>query len=175
MTLRIERCSREDLDKLREAEPPRHVAHHQEERFRLQCEGTAVYILAWQGDRNVGRATLYTDSKYDLVRRQFPQTAEINALEAVPQGQGIGTALIMRAEELAAERGHRTIGLAVEPGNPSARHLYEWLGYRLWDHGQVIDEWTERRDDGTTIAHAEPCDYLFKEIRGSNQSSPGIP
>ena len=144
---------------------PKTVRHHRE-RFALQQEGSAVYLLAWRGDRNVGRATLYRQSKYEEVRMAHPDLTEINALEAAPQGQGTGTALIRAAEAEAGRLGHSGIGLGVELENRAARRLYERLGYAVWGGGQVIDEWTEHRGDGTELPHADPCDYLIKTLAG---------
>ncbi|GAA1728646.1 GNAT family N-acetyltransferase [Brachybacterium phenoliresistens] len=163
MDLRIEPCTAADLSRLL-AGPvdPRSAAHHRE-RSALQDSGEATYLLAWRGAENVGRATLYHRSKYAAVRARHPGTAEINALEATPQGQGIGSALIAAAEAIAARRGHDAVGLAVEPGNSRARRLYERLGYFPWGHGEVIDIWTEPRPGGD-VEHRDPCDYLRKAL-----------
>jgi ribosomal protein S18 acetylase RimI-like enzyme len=48
----------------------------------------------------------------------------MNALEAEPQGSGVGTKLIEAAERLAHSAGGTVIGLAVERGNTGARRLY---------------------------------------------------
>lgn len=45
------------------------------------------------------------------------------------RGRGVATALLRHAEEIARRRGHRSLGLSVDPDNP-ARRLYESLGYR---------------------------------------------
>lgn len=161
--LRIEPCSQSDLERLLDLDLAPHVAEHHRERFALQVSGAATYLLAWRGEQNVGRATVYNGSKYELVRQAHPGTAEINALEAEPQRQGIGTALINASESIAAGRGCTSMGLAVEPSNPDARRLYERLGYVLWGRGQVIDEWVEPRD-GSDLVHQDPCDYLIKPL-----------
>lgn len=163
LALRIEPCTEDDLEVLLADDPSPHLAAHHRERFALQCADEATYLLAWRGDLNIGRATVYVESKYHAVRCARPGTAEINALEADPQGRGTGTALIAAAEAIAARNGHPALGLAVEPSNPRARRLYERLGYRSWGHGQVIDEWTEVHAD-YTIRHRDACDYLIRPI-----------
>ncbi|GAB3917745.1 hypothetical protein GCM10011575_41730 [Microlunatus endophyticus] len=163
MELRVEPCSELDLERLLSQDLVPHVAAHHRERFALQGAGAATYLLAWRGHQNVGRATIYNESKYRPVRVTYPATAEINALEAYPQRQGIGTALIAAAESRAAHRRFPSIGLAVEPSNPDARRLYERLGYVLWGRGRVVDEWVEPRDDGDLV-HRDPCDYLIKSL-----------
>lgn len=169
MRLRIDPCSADDLERLLSADLPEHVAAEHRERFALQIAGAATYLLAWRGHQHVGRATVYADSKYEPVRQAYPRTAEINALDADPRGQGIGTALIGAAETVAKRQGYSTIGLAVEPTNAAARRLYERLGYVPWGRGQVIDEWTEHRDDGSTVDHHDPCDYLIKVLPNADR------
>ena len=163
MELRIEPCSQSDLERLLDLDLAPHIAEHHRERYALQVAGAATYLLAWRGEQNVGRATVYNESKYEPVRQAHPGAAEINALEAEPRRQGIGTALISAAESSAAGRGCTSMGLAVEPSNPYARRLYERLGYVLWGRGQVIDEWVEPRDGGDFV-HQDPCDYLIKPL-----------
>lgn len=46
------------------------------------------------------------------------------------RGRGYGRALMLVAERIAAQAGHRVIGLHVFHGNDRARGLYESLGYR---------------------------------------------
>ncbi len=164
--VQVRPCTEEDLRQLLQGSTSRHDGDHHRERFDLQTRGQAVYLLAWRGPRNVGRATLYLASKYDGVRSRYPDAAEINALAADPAGQGTGTALIRVAEDHAIARDRTAVGLAVEPSNPAARRLYERLGYRLWDGEQVIDQWTHVADDGTLTHHANACDYLIHSLPG---------
>jgi GNAT superfamily N-acetyltransferase len=164
VTLRVEPCSAEDLELALSPQLPPEVARHHRERFALQADGSAIYLLAWRGRQNVGRATVYAESKYESVRRVHPRAAEINALEANPQRQGTGTALIAAAESLALQRGHTELGLAVEPDNVHARRLYRRLGFVRWDGGEVIDEWIEHRDNGCEVQHRDRCDYLIKSL-----------
>lgn len=68
------------------------------------------------------------------------------------------------AEAVAVSAGHALIGLAVDPDEPANLRLYRRLGYDLWGHGEVVDEWTEHRDDGTSVHHADPSWHLLKEL-----------
>ena len=56
----------------------------------------------------------------------------IDVLAVVPssQGMGIGTALMLRAEEKAASMGKRTMSLGVIAENEGAIRLYERLGFK---------------------------------------------
>jgi hypothetical protein len=56
------------------------------------------------------------------------------------------------------------LGLAVDVQNNGARRLYERLGYALWEHGLVIDRWTQFDDNGKVVKeHADECFYLTKQ------------
>jgi GNAT superfamily N-acetyltransferase len=138
---------------------------HHEECWAWQLRQEAVYFLAWRGARVVGRATLLLRSRYPKVRSAFPRLAEINALNAWPQGEGIGTALILAAEQEARQRSVPVAGLAVDVTNDRARRLYERLGYAVWANGVVIDRWTLRGTDGQVLGEqADECFYLTKQL-----------
>jgi ribosomal protein S18 acetylase RimI-like enzyme len=148
------------------ADSPAAREHHRE-RWTRQARGEALYLLARADGAIVGHTMLLRESKYAEVRAAH-NPAEINALHAYEQGRGIGTALIAAAESLAADWGRDLVGLAVEPQNTGARRLYERLGYRQWDGGQVLDEWTEKDAAGQVIvAHQDPGVYLLKPLTAS--------
>jgi GNAT superfamily N-acetyltransferase len=143
---------------------PNDTLHH-EERWASQLRQEALYLLAWHGPEVVGRVTLLFQSRYPEVRSLLPGAAEMNALEARPQGQGTGTALILAGEQEAKRHGAPILGLAVEVENDGARRLYERLGYAQWEHGLVIDRWTQRDNTGQPVGeHADECFYLIKYL-----------
>jgi GNAT superfamily N-acetyltransferase len=87
--------------------------------------------------------------------------AEMNALEAGPQGQGIGTALILAGEQEARRRAAPIPGLAVEVQNQGAGRLYERLGRSRREPGLVIDRSTQSDDQGNIVReHADECFIL---------------
>ncbi len=145
------------------AEPA--ARHHLRERWDLQQRGEGLFLLARRDGEIVGHTMLLSQSKYAAVRAAA-DPAEINALHAYVQGQGIGTAIIRAAEEIAAGNWSRSsIGLAVGADNPGARKLYERLGYDLLDGPPVVDIWTEQDAEGNIVrSHADPCDYLLKKL-----------
>jgi hypothetical protein len=96
---------------------------HHEERWASHLRQEAVYLLAWHGPEVVGRVTLLLRSSYPEVRSLLAGVAEMNALEARPQGQGIGTALILAGQQEAKRRGAPILGLAVEAGNHGAQRF----------------------------------------------------
>jgi GNAT superfamily N-acetyltransferase len=161
----VRTCSFVDMEMLRQADvAPLDMRHH-EERWAWQQRREAVYLLAWRGTQVVGRGTLLLQSRYPEVQSVLPELAEMNALQARPQGEGTGTALILAGEHEARKRSVPIAGLAVEVRNAGARRLYERLGYTMWAHGLVIDRWTERGNDGQVLGeHADECFYLTKRL-----------
>jgi GNAT superfamily N-acetyltransferase len=158
-------CTATDMEALRNSEVDPFDMFHHKERWASQLRQEVVYLLAWHGTEVVGRVSLLFQSKYPEVRSLLGGAAEMNALEARPQGEGIGTALILAGEREARRRGTAVLGLAVEVDNHGARRLYERLGYVMWDHGLVIDRWAERDRDGRAVSeHADECFYLSKRL-----------
>jgi GNAT superfamily N-acetyltransferase len=158
-------CSVEALQRLLDlGATPRELMHHWE-RWGWQQQGRAVYLLAWREGWPVGRTTLTRASKYPTVRDTYRCLGEMNALEATPQGEGIGTAIIGAAEVTASAAGASWLGLAVCLDNVDAKALHERLGYTDWGRGEVIDEWNEPEGFGRPgRRHADPCNYLVKRL-----------
>jgi GNAT superfamily N-acetyltransferase len=157
-------ATREDVDQLMAAENHPAAREHLRARWELHSRGEALFLLARRDGAIVGHTMLLRQSKYPAVQTAY-NPAEINALHAYTQGQGIGTAIVAAAEEIARRWGRKHIGLAVGLDNPNARRLYERLGYRQWVAGQVLDEWTEKdADSNVIVTHRDPCDYLLKPL-----------
>ncbi len=162
-SVEVKPCSQELIDLLERLDQSQLDLAHHRERWDLQQQGLAIYLTAWQQDQVVGRMTLLKESKYQPIRDAFPGYWEMNALEARPQGRGVGTVLINTAEQWVAESGGPGLGVGVGPDNNGARRLYERLGYVEWSEGRVIDEWDERDESGRLVrAHADECLYLLK-------------
>jgi RimJ/RimL family protein N-acetyltransferase len=159
----IKPATQAEVDELIAAAEPA-GQHHLRERWDIQQRDEGLFLLAHRDGEIVGHTMLLRQSKYAAVRAAH-DPAEINALHAYAQGQGIGTAIIRASEEIAADWSRSSIGIGVAPDNPGARKLYERLGYHLWDGPQVIDIWTEQDADGNIVqSHADPCDYLLKKL-----------
>ena len=162
-----------EVDQLIEAEQHPAAREHLRERWAQQLRGEALFLLARRDGAVVGHTMLLRESKYPMVQAKY-EPAEINALHAYVQGQGIGTAIVAAAEGIAAEWGRAYVGLAVGLDNPGARRLYERLGYEQWTNGQVLDEWTEKDADGNIIrSHRDLCEYLLKPLTSNSISGQG--
>jgi GNAT superfamily N-acetyltransferase len=158
-------CREADVDALERALPTGPNRYHAA-RFRRQGAGLSTFLVAYAGDVLVGSGEiLWPGPKEPEVRALFPDCPEINGLGVVPeqQGQGVGTAIIRVAEELAAERGRRRIGMGVADGNDRAAALYLRLGYV--DTGCVyLDRYRHVDEHGAPHDVADPCKFLVKPL-----------
>jgi GNAT superfamily N-acetyltransferase len=95
----------------------------------LEKEKNNLLIAAFEEDQMLGCCMLLEDSKPGVVKLR--QMAVLNDL----QGKGIGKALIQFAENLARDRGYKTLTMHARK---NALGFYEKMGYRA-----VGDEFTE--------------------------------
>ncbi len=134
-------------------------------RLQEQKDGKSSYLIAYQNGTPVGHLNLkWNGDESETIKEHVQNCPEINGLSVWPpemQSQGIGRKLVIKAEEMAKERGFKQIGLGVGLDNPRAKALYERLGYVDWGHGTYVDSWTDR---STGEAHADPCYYLIKPL-----------
>ncbi|MFB9688484.1 GNAT family N-acetyltransferase [Amycolatopsis plumensis] len=84
------------------------------------------------------------------------------AVHPVLQSCGIGTALVLAAEERMRARGLARSELGVEAGNPRARALYERLGYAAY--GSEPDGWDELAPDGSIRRYETTCVLMRKPL-----------
>jgi GNAT superfamily N-acetyltransferase len=138
--------------------------HHVRGRWETQQNDEGRYLIAHRDGEIVGQTMILRQSKYAEIRAT-EDAAEINGLHAYVQHEGVGTALIRACEQIAADWSRPTIGLGVGHDNPTARRLYEHLGYHLRPGPPVTDNWTEQDGSGAVIrTHNDPCDYLIKRL-----------
>jgi GNAT superfamily N-acetyltransferase len=109
-------------------------------------QGVGELLVAWLDGSVVGDVYLYREVHEEPeLRREFPGVPLLNHLEVTPaqQGRGIGAALVHACEAAARARGHDVLILGVGLDNPSAKRLYERLGYVDWGRGPIVTRWTE--------------------------------
>lgn len=135
-------------------------------RLRGQDQGRWLYLIGLDPSP-VGSCLVHWAGPVDeTVRQQLPEAAEISSLHVADsaRGQGLGRALITEAEREATRRGRRSIGVAVDDGNPDARRLYERLGYE--PSGTRFRVEYDYVDESGTATHAiEEGDFLVKILR----------
>jgi GNAT superfamily N-acetyltransferase len=94
-------------------------------RLDQHIEEGSTYLIAWEGEQPVGHARI-------AWRGTHLELPEIQDVYVSPEHRrrGVATLLTATAESAARARGCDRISLSVsEEGNPSARKLYEGLGY----------------------------------------------
>jgi GNAT superfamily N-acetyltransferase len=123
-----------------------------------RLDGAETYLVAWNGEVPVGHAHV----AWNATTLGVPEVQDVFVAEA-HRRRGVGRALALAAERLAAERGHKRISLSFGLANDAARSLYEGLGYRRADL-------EPQRVQGTIVIRGRPVQvddtlvYLIKEI-----------
>lgn len=127
----------------------------------------AAALPAWRLSMDEGRSTLLVALLDDaavgvaqLVHEEVPEVRNVGVLESV-RGRGIGTALMTEAERRAIPAGRLRLGVGLD--NPSARRLYERLGYR--PTGEVETTTYDYVDaDGITHSATETDEEMEKDL-----------
>jgi ring-1,2-phenylacetyl-CoA epoxidase subunit PaaD len=142
----IRECREDDLGRFDELGSPLHVQHCRLEFERMERGEVLILVAVDEGDAPVGKLHV------DLVSRASERAATIGSAATVPalQGRGIGTALILVAEERIRQHGLLFAEIGVEDANPRARRLYDRLGYRAIADETFLYE-VEGRDGAPTL------------------------
>jgi GNAT superfamily N-acetyltransferase len=123
-----------------------------------RLDGAQTYLIAWDGDLPVGHAHV----AWSGTTLGIPEVQDVFVSEA-HRRRGVGRALTLAAEHVAAERGHHRLSLSFGIANDAARKLYEALGYRRADlepqriQGTIVIRGRRVQVDDTLV-------YLIKEI-----------
>lgn len=134
------------------------------DRIDRQSRDLGVLLTAWHADRPVGDVYLWLEPAEELeIRTHLPNIPLLNHVEvhSAHRGLGIGTSLVLEAEQMLALRNHRRVALAVEATKP---HLVEWygrLGYREWPYS-LVKCYSLSAGDGAR--KAETCCVLVKDL-----------
>jgi GNAT superfamily N-acetyltransferase len=162
----IRQCSASDVAELEEAMPSGLDRRH-DHRFRRQADGLGTYLVVWSEGVPVGKGEIRWDGcAARQVAERFPGCPEVKGLDVWPperRSQGIGTAILLAAEDLAARQGHRRIGLGVADDNEHATRLYLRLGYA--ETGcRYVDHYSHTLPGGGRHDAADPTRFLVKEL-----------
>ena len=90
-----------------------------------QATGEVTYLAAWRGDTAVGVGLVRWTGRGGS---PDPELSNLHVPAAL-QSQGIGTAIVNFAEDLARARGRVRLVIGVDEDNVRAAALYERLGY----------------------------------------------
>lgn len=136
------------------------------ERLEGQRRGESVYLIAWDGDQPVGHLNLRVRGRKlpDRARRLRAAQVEDLRVATAHRRRGVGTELMRRAEEEAAGRGFRTVGLGVDIDNVPARRLYRREGYEEAGLGRFVVSYPYIDEDGVERQAHETCTYLIKRL-----------
>lgn len=107
---------------------------------RLLQSGRSV-VLGFVDGRAAGYAVVNWAPVYNLFARlNMPELQDLNVLPD-DRGQGLGRAIVTACEELARQRGHTQMGLAVGLTRPygPAQRLYVRMGYVPDGYGVTYD------------------------------------
>ncbi len=148
--------------------------HH--ERLAQQEQGSAVYLIAWRGEQPAGHVFVRLRGTADerLLARTGP-CAYLQDLYVVPRwrSQGIGTCLLLAAEDETRARGGACLALSVAANNLRARALYAHLGYIDSGLGEHPTSGTYAAANGQRREWFDTSYYLVKEI-GDEAEGAGI-
>jgi ribosomal protein S18 acetylase RimI-like enzyme len=129
-------------------------------RLEQQERGEAAYLVAWLDGRPIGHLLLEWNGGPGP-SSPWPALSDISVHPDL-QSRGIGSRLMEHAEQLAAQRGCRQVGLSVALDNPRARALYERRGYRDSGIGTHDSRWPYLDEHGQEYWHEETCVQMVK-------------
>lgn len=140
-------------------------------RLAAQERGELVQVVAWKGERPVGKAmVLFPEHDEFSESAEREACGEIRDVAVVPEARrlGVATAMIERLEAAVRDRGVPRIGLSVALADDDApaRELYAKLGYVV-AHGPFVTSTNLFDDAGQPIHVGAAMVYLTKSLRPS--------
>jgi GNAT superfamily N-acetyltransferase len=141
-------------------------------RLQRQDAGRGALLTAWSGSQVIGAVYLWLEHPEEPeISEHLPGVPLLTHLEVVAshRNRDVGTMLVLATEEKAMELGHDRLALAVDLLNPDAERLYCRLGYRRWDHGQILCFDKVVSADGSVRLRGEVCHVLVKTLADRRQ------
>jgi len=135
-------------------------------RFKRQQRNEVLYIFAWMDTKPIGHVLIKWNGNEDAKSphiEECPDLEDLFVLE-IYRKQGLGTKLLLYAEDLIKEKGYQKVGLGVGIENIYAHKLYAHLGFK--DGGfksyTIGDTYTNLL--GEKVSWEETCTYLIKDL-----------
>ncbi len=121
-----------------------------------QEQGDNLMLVAEANEFPIGRLWA------DLAKRRQESAGVLWAFAVLPplQNLGLGTRLILAAEEILRNRGFRLAEIGAGKNNLRARSLYERLGYRVV--ADNVEEWDVTTPQGTVI-HEVSDEWIMRK------------
>ena len=146
-------------------------------RVAAQERGELVQVVAWQGERPVGKAmVLFPGHEEYSESAEREGCGEVRDVAVAPEARrrGVATAMIAALEAVTRERGIPCIGLSVAlaEDDAAARSLYAKLGYAV-AHGPFITSTDLYADDGRPIPVGAVMCYLTRSLLETESVPPG--
>jgi GNAT superfamily N-acetyltransferase len=136
--------------------------------FDEQQSGVATFLVAWEVGEPLGWALIQWGGCIgENARAAFPQCIEVNHLQvgAQSRGRGVGTAILVMAEQCVSERGPSQVAVSAGLANNNATRLYRRLGY---EPTSIVDTCSYRwcDDEGGWHQEVESSELLIKQLAG---------
>jgi GNAT superfamily N-acetyltransferase len=159
----VRECREDDVVLLEQQIPSPGLNRFHEARFRRHQDGLSTFLIAVVDDTPVGCGEiLWQGCRAPEVTARCPELSGLT-VQAARRSQGIGTAIVQAAEQLARRQGHRHLGLGVDDENVRAAALYLRLGYQ--ETGcRYLDRYPYLDEQGTPQMAADPCRFLVKTL-----------
>jgi len=163
----IRACQERDLTLLRAHIPTPGQPDRHDTRFERQQRSHSTFLIAWIDDLPVAAGEiLWNGCAAAEINQHYPDCPELNGLDVWPperRSQGIGTALITAAENLAANGVTTKSAWASTTGTPAPRPLPPT---RLQETGRhYLDRYHYTDSDGTRQDIADPARFLVKTLQ----------
>lgn len=138
--------------------------------YRARLSQRGVVLSAWRKGELAGAILVSWEPPDEPeLRQHLPGVPMLYRLQvhAEMRRRGVATALVRAAEELLIGRGHRAVASGVDPANKPAVLLYQSLGFRRWNHGEIATVRELYDDDGRLVIKPDRCLIFVRRLTAS--------
>ncbi|MFI6813088.1 GNAT family N-acetyltransferase [Nonomuraea sp. NPDC050328] len=161
--VRIAEAEEDDLPSLVDALGQEHYFATQ---LARQRDGHGVLLVALDRFTPVGDVYVWlAEAEEPELRDGLAGVPLLVHLEVAPRhrGRGIGTRLVLAAEEVVRRRCGR-VALGVSPQDHRMHHFYQRLGYRAWRWEPVRTHRESWDEQGRLLREPDLCRVLIKDL-----------